>query len=229
MCKPKLNWRSRTRPSAARSPNSTCHEKKGLAAAERNNYKRAWFWRRVASLEPSSFKFIDETGSHLALTRLYGRAPTGERVTESVPRNYGQQTSIISAVGLSGPTATFTVEGAVDTVIFNVYLEQVLGPTIEVGDILILDNLSAHRASLIETVAAERGAQVMWLPPYSPDFSPIELMWSKIKTALRAAKARTRAELERALIAALKLVTADDCAGWFSHCGYQVASNCKPL
>ncbi|MCA1626904.1 MAG: IS630 family transposase [Acidobacteria bacterium] len=198
-------------------------------SAERNNYKRAWFWRRVALLDARRFKFIDEAGSNLALTRLFGRAPKGERVRESVPRNYGQQTSIISAVGLSGPTATFTVEGAVDTAIFNVYVEQVLGPTIEAGDILILDNLSAHRASSIETAAAERGAQVIWLPPYSPDFSPIELMWSKIKTVLRAAKARTREELEQALIAALKLVTADDCAGWFSHCGYQVASNCKSL
>jgi transposase len=198
-------------------------------SAERNNYKRAWFWRRVALLDARRFKFIDEAGSNLALTRLFGRAPKGERVRESVPRNYGQQTSIISAVGLAGPTATFTVEGAVDTAIFNVYVEHVLVPTIEVGDILILDNLSAHRASVIETVAAERGAQVIWLPPYSPDFSPIELMWSKIKTALRAAKARTREELEQALITALKLVTADDCAGWFSHCGYQVASNCKSL
>jgi transposase len=198
-------------------------------AAERNNYKRAWFWRRVALLDARRFKFIDEAGSNLALTRLFGRAPKGERVTESVPRNYGRQTSIISAIGLSGPTATFTVEGAVDTAIFNVYVEHVLGPSIEVGDILILDNLSAHRASCIETVAAERGAQVIWLPPYSPDFSPIEMMWSKIKSALRAAKARTREELEQALIAALKLVTADDCAGWFSHCGYQVTSNCKSL
>jgi len=132
-------------------------------------------------------------------------------------------------LGCLGRPPRSRLKAPLTEVIFNVYLEQVLGPTIEVGDILILDNLSAHRASLIETVAAERGAQVMWLPPYSPDFSPIELMWSKIKTALRAAKARTRAELERALIAALKLVTADDCAGWFSHCGYQVASNCKPL
>ncbi len=151
----------------------------------------------------------------------------GERVTESVPRNYGQQTSIISALGLAGPTATFTVEGAVDTEVFNIYVEQVLSPTIEAGDILILDNLGAHRASRIEAVAREHGAQVIWLSPYSPDFSPIELMWSKIKTYLRAAKARTRAELEQALLAALKLVTPNDCTGWFSHCGYHVASNCK--
>jgi len=118
----------------------------------------------VAALDARRFKFIDESGSNLALTRLYGRAPAGERVCEGVPRNYGQQTSIISAVSLAGPSATFTVEGAVDTAVFDAYLEQVLRPTIEAGDVLILDNLSAHRASRIEAVAAECGASVLWLP-----------------------------------------------------------------
>lgn len=113
-----------------------------------------------------------------------------------------------------------TVQGAVDTAVFNVYIECVLRPTIKTGDILVLDNLSAHRASRIEQVAAECGASVIWLPPYSPDFSPIELMWSKIKTYLRAARARTREELERALVTALTLVTTADCEGWFKHCGY---------
>jgi transposase len=178
-------------------------------------------WRRL--------RFIDESGSNLSFTRRYGRAPAGARVSERAPRNYGQQTSVISTVGLAGASATFTVEGAVDTAVFNVYVEQVLRPTIEAGDILVLDNLSAHRASSLEQVAAECGASVVWLPPYSPDFSPIELMWSKIKTYLRAAKARTREELERALTTALALVTPDDCEGWFSHCGYRVTSNCKPL
>ena len=206
-----------------------CRVKKSLIASERNNYKRAWFWRRLKELDVRRFRFIDEAGSNLSLTRRYARAPRGERITESVPRNYGQQTSIISAVGLSGAAATMTVEGAVDTTIFNVYVEQVLRPTIAVGDILILDNLSAHRASCSERMAAEQGATVVWLPPYSPDFSPIELMWSKIKAALRAAKARTREELERALVAALALVTPEDCEGWFKHCGYRVTSNCKPL
>jgi len=178
-------------------------------------------WRRL--------RFIDEAGSNLSLTRRYGRAPSGERVSERVPRNYGQQTSIISSVSLAGASATMTVAGAVDTAIFNVYVEQVLRPTIAAGDILVLDNLSAHRASAIEEVADECGASVLWLPPYSPDFSPIELMWSKIKAVLRAAKARTHEELEQALVTALKLVTAADCEGWFKHCGYQVTSNCKPL
>lgn len=137
-----------------------------------------------------------------------------------MPRNYGAQTSIISSVGLKGAAATMTIQGAVDTAVFDIYVERVLRPTIEAGDILILDNLSAHRASRIEEVTAECGASVLWLPPYSPDFSPIEMMWSKIKAALRAAKARTREELERALVAALALVTTADCEGWFNHCGY---------
>jgi transposase len=95
------------------------------------------------------------------------------------------------------------------------------------GDLLVLDNLSAHHASRIEEVAQECGDEVIWLSPYSPDFSPIEMMWSKIKTMMRAAKARTREELERAFKAALELVTESDCVGWFSHCGYQVTSNCN--
>ncbi len=161
------------------------------------------------------------------MTRLYGRAPRGQRAMESVPRNYGPQTSIISAISLSGAEATMTVEGAVDTDTFNAYVEQVLRPTIRRGDVLVLDNLSAHRASRIEVVAAECGAQVLWLAPYSPDFSPIELMWSKIKTAVRAAKARTAEELNDALVAALRLVTRADCLGWFSHCGYQVTPKRK--
>lgn len=172
-------------------------------------------------------RFLDEAGVNLAMTRRYGRAPKGERVIESVPRNYGAHTSVISTLGLSGPEAVWTVEGAVDTDVFNVYVEHVLGPTIRRGDILVLDNLRAHHASRIEEVAAECGAAVIWLSPYSPDFSPIELMWSKLKARMRAAKARTREELERALVSALELVTSADCQGWFKHCGYQVAPNCN--
>lgn len=156
------------------------------------------------------------------MTRRYGRAPRGTRATESVPRHYGPQTSVISAVSLDGAQATMTVEGAVDTSTFNASIEHVLRPTIRRGDVLVLDNLAAHRASRLELVAAACGAQVLWLAPYSPDFSPIELMWSKIKTKMRAAKARTAQELNDALVAALQQVTRADCLGWFSHCGYQV-------
>lgn len=160
------------------------------------------------------------------MTRLRGRAPRGQRVSESVPRNYGQQTSLIGTLSLSGVEAVMTLEGAVDTAAFDAYLVQVLRPTIESGDVLVLDNLTAHHASRIEEVAAKCGASVIWLSPYSPDFSPIEMMWSKIKTAMRSAKARTYEELERAFKAALSLITESDCLGWFSHCGYQVTPNC---
>jgi transposase len=120
-----------------------------------------------------------------------------------------------------------SIEGAVDTEVFDAYVERVLGPTIRAGDVIVLDNLTAHRSSCIEEVAAECGATVIWLSPYSLDFSPIEMMWSKIKAYMRSAKARTREELEQAFDAALKLITKADCSGWFAHCGYQVTSNCK--
>jgi transposase len=120
-----------------------------------------------------------------------------------------------------------SLEGAVDTEVFDAYVERVLGPTIRDGEVMVLDNLGAHRASRIEQVAADCGATVIWLSPYSPDFSAIEMMWSKIKAYMRAAKARTKEELEQAFDAALKLITEADCLGWFKHSGYHVTSNCK--
>ena len=169
-----------------------------MRAAERNNYKRGWFRRRARSLNERRFVFVDESGINTAITRRYGRAPRGERAYDSAPRNYGTHTSVIGAMGLRGLVAALTVEGAVDTEVFNAYAERVLGPRLRPGDVVVLDNLTAHRASRIEEVAESRGAQVLWLAPYSPDFSPIELMWSKIKARMRAAKARTREGLERA-------------------------------
>jgi hypothetical protein len=117
-------------------------------------------------------RFIDETGVNFCLTRRYGRAPRGKRITEAVPKNYREQRSVISAPGIDGVAAVFIVEGAVDTSAFDVYVERVLRPTMKAGDILVLDNLTAHHASQTEEVAAECEAQVHWLAPYSPDFSP---------------------------------------------------------
>ena len=158
------------------------------------------------------------------MTRRYGRAPRAERAYDNAPRNYGAQTSLISALGLRrGLLATMMVEGAVDTLCLDTYVERVLSPHLRRGDVVVLDNLGAHKASCLEQVAEQRGAQVLWLPPYSPDYSPIENCWSKIKTHLRAAKARTRDELEKALAKATALVTKADIQGWFKHCGYSVA------
>jgi transposase len=194
-----------------------------MRAAERNNYKRGWFRRRARALNKRRFVFVDESGVNTAMTRRYGRAPRGERAHDAAPRNYGSHTSVIGAMGLRGVVAALTVEGAVDAEVFNAYAEQVLGPRLRRGDVVVLDNLGAHRASRIEEVAEARGAQVLWLPPYSPDYSPIEQCWSKIKSYLRGAKARTREHLEEALAAALGLVTKSDIRGWFKHCGYSLA------
>jgi transposase len=179
-----------------------------MRAAERNNYKRGWFRRRARHLDKRRFIFVDETAVNTAMTRRYGRSPKGERAYDSAPRNYGSHTSVIGAMGLRGLVAALTVEGAVDTDCFNAYAERVLGPRLRPGDVVVLDNLTAHRASRIEEMAAVRGAQVLWLPPYSPDYSPIEQCWSKIKSYLRGA---------------LGLVTKADIRGWFKHCGYSLA------
>jgi transposase len=142
-----------------------------------------------------------------------------------VPKNYRQQQSISSSMGLDGVAAPFIIEGAVDTLAFDVYVERVLRPTMRKGDIFVLDNLSAHHARRIEEVAAAGEAQVLWLSPYSPDFWPLALVWSKIKSGLRKAKARTIEELGQALTKGLELITVNDCRCWFEQCGYSVASN----
>jgi len=196
-----------------------------VAARERNARKRAWHWRKIKDLTQSSLKFLDEAGATTILTRLYARALGGARTTEAVPRNYGESTSMIATLGVDGVAAPMLIEGSVDTEVFNAYCEEVLQPTLKPGDILVLDNLGAHRASRIEEIAASCSAQVLWLPPYSPDFSPIELMWSKVKAYLKKVKARTQAELEEAIAEALKTITLSDCQNWFRHCGYQVTPN----
>ena len=195
-----------------------------MTASERNPYKRGWFWRRARGMNHRRFIFLDESAVNTAMTPTHGRAPVGERVHDSAPRNYGEQTSIVGALSFGrGLIAVMTLTGAVDTLAFDAYLSRVLGPRLRKGDVVVLDNLNVHKASRVEEVAAERGARVLWLAPYSPDFSPIEQCWSKIKTALRAAKARTREELEKALAQAIKLITRVDIRGWFKHCGYSLA------
>ncbi len=179
----------------------------------------------MAGLNHRRLVFLDESAVNTAMTPTHGRAPRGERVVDSVPRSYGEQTSIVGALSFGrGLIAVMTLTGAVDTLAFDAYLLRVLAPRLRKGDVVVLDNLNVHKASQVEEVAAARGARVVWLAPYSPDYSPIEQCWSKIKTALRTAKARTRDELERALASAIELITKSDIRGWFKHCGYRVAS-----
>jgi transposase len=167
-------------------------------------------------------KFIDESGINLALTRLYGRAPRGERAVGSVPQNYGANVTLIGALSPRGLEAPMTVEGATDGEVFSAYVQHVLAPTLKKGDIVVMDNLRAHKVSGIKEAIEGRGAQLRYLPPYSPDLSPIEQCWSKLKAALRARGARTRRALDRALKQALTTITKADASAWFSHCGYKV-------
>ncbi len=154
------------------------------------------------------------------MTRLYGRAPKGERVIGAVPQNYGANVTMLAALGRRGVEAVMTIEGATDAEVFRVYVQQVLRPTLRPGDIVIMDNLRAHKAAGLRQAIEQTGARLPYLPPYSPDLSPIERCWSKLKTALRAAQARTREALERAIAEALATITVSDAHSWFHHCGY---------
>lgn len=174
----------------------------------------------VTALPVARLKFIDECGINLAMTRRFGRAPRGERVTDTVPQNYGPNVTVIGALSCQGIAAVMTIEGATDAAVFRAYVEQVLVPTLQPEDIVVLDNLSAHKVAGVREAIEAAGARVLYLPPYSPDWSPIEPCWSKLKTCLRAAKARTRDALDAALRAALDVVTVADARGWFKHCGY---------
>jgi transposase len=180
-------------------------------------------WReRATEFFIRRLKFIDESGSNLALTRLFGRAAPGVRVAEGVPQNYGENVTLLAAIGLSGISAPMTVNGAVDGEVFLTYVREVLCPTLSEGDIVVMDNLGAHRVAGIKEAIEAKGARLEYLPPYSPDLNPIEKCWSKIKTFLRKAKARTREALEAALQEALLQITEADARAWFAHCGYPV-------
>lgn len=156
------------------------------------------------------------------MVRLYGRAPRGQRVYDCAPHGHWHTTTMIGSVRLDGSTACMTLEGAMDAEAFLCYVRSVLVPTLVPGDIVVMDNLRAHKSvaalSLIESV----GARVEFLPAYSPDLNPIEQMWSKVKALLRGFAARTFEQLLDAIAVALQCVTSQDAAGWFSHCGYNI-------
>jgi transposase len=193
-------------------------------ARERDEAKRAAFRIQVAPLASERLLFVDAASTNTALTRRYAWAPRGERAYGRVPRNHGQNLSVIGALGIGGMVATLSVEGAVDTESFAVFVTEVLTPALRPGAIVLLDNLQGHRASDIEQAGSSAGGEVIFLPSYSPDFSPLDPCWSKIKTFLRGCAARTRALLDTALTKALRALHPEDIRGWFQHCGYEVAS-----
>lgn len=167
-------------------------------------------------------KWLDETGSQLNLTREYGRALPGERVVEGVPSAYGSNYTLLGVLGLDGFSAPWVLEGALNGDLFKLYISEVLAPTLRPGDILLMDNLPTHKVAGIAALIEARGARLEYLPPYSPDYNPIERCWSKIKTYLRQAKARTYRALIQAIKEALETISESDIHAWFEFCGYPV-------
>jgi transposase len=205
----------------------SCHQalglvtkKKTLGATERNEQERARWREQVTELDAKLLVVLDECGSNIALTPLYARAPKGHRARGSVPRNRGKNTTLLASLSLEGIGASMIIEGAVNATAFEAYLEQILVPSLHPGQIVVMDNLSVHKGARVRQLIEDKGCQVLFLPAYSPDLSPIEETFSKIKAFLRRVGARTREALEEAICQALLTVTTQDAQGWFRHCGY---------
>jgi len=183
---------------------------------------RQAFVQAVQAHDVRRFHFVDETSTNLTYCRRYGRAPGGQRVNQAVPLHAGPNVTLIAALTPAGLGAAMTVSGAVNGDVFAAYLDRVLGPSLRQGDVVVLDNLPAHKVEGLAAMVEKRGACLLYLPPYSPDFNPIELAFSKLKTTLRQLQARTREALEDALKTALDCISQLDAQNWFAHCGYHV-------
>lgn len=165
---------------------------------------------------------MDESGFHTSMTRLRARAPRGKRAYGKVPRNRGKNQTLIASVNLEGGLGeALAIEGSTDAELFEAYVEGFLAPTLEAGQVVVLDGLGAHRTERVRELIESRGADLLFLPSYSPDLNPIEEAFSKIKNIVRKAAARTCEALNKAIAEAMSAVTLEDVAGWFSNCGYE--------
>jgi transposase len=196
-------------------------QKKSQIASERDEQARA-LWRWLASrFDARRLVFVDESGFNTSMRRLRARAPRGQRAYGRVPRNRGKNTTLIAAITLQGGMGeSMTLEGATDALAFEAYVEHVLAPSLCEGQVVVLDKLVAHRTDKVKDLIEERGADLVFLPSYSPDMNPIEEAFSKIKQLVRKAGARVREALVEAIGRALTAVTIEDAAGWFAHAGY---------
>jgi len=208
------------RPCAGRSGGSACLVKKGLEAAERDEEARAEFRREAEAIARRRLVFTDETGFHLAMTRHFGRAPRGRRVRQRVPRKRGTNVTPIGAPAPRGRVAALSFSGAVDREAFDAFVTEWQVPRLRRADVVLLDNLRGHHAGDVVAAVRSARARVLWLPSHSPDFSPLENCWSKVKTVVRGKEPRTAPDLDAAMTDALNSVTAADVDGWFRYCGY---------
>jgi transposase len=177
--------------------------------------------RVAAVVEPERLIFVDECGTHTSLAPIYGYAPRGERLHLSAPRSRGKNTTLLSSMTIEGMGPSLTIEGATTSRVFETYVEKVLVPSLEPGQIVVMDNLSAHRPKRIRELIEQQGCELLYLPAYSPDYNPIEEAFAKIKNLLRKAATRSKEALVEAIGAALCAVTAADAGGFFEHAGYR--------
>ncbi len=195
-------------------------KKKTLGATERKEAARSAWREQMSGVDANQLVIVDETGSNIGLTPLYAWAAKGERASGRVPRNSGKKTTLLASLSLQGMGAAMILEGATESIAFELSIEQVLAPSLQPGQIVVMDNLSSHTSSKVRQAIQARGCQLLFLPAYSPDLSPIEEAFSKLKAFLRRVGARTREDLFEAISQALELITPQDALGWFTHCGY---------
>ena len=186
---------------------------------------RVQYWHEIGEVKLENLVFVDETGSNLAMTRRYARSLRGSRAYSDAPYQRGNNLTLIGAMALRGLVGEMTLPGAADALAFKTYVKQVLVPNLWAGACVVMDNLPAHKVAGIRESIEAVGATVVYLSPYSPDFSPIENCWSKVKEFLRARAARTYTELDQAITDALAAVTTKDIIGWFTHCCCYTLSN----
>ena len=168
--------------------------------------------------------FVDECGTHISLSPLYGGAPKGQRAHLKVPRNWSTNITLLASITREGVGPSLAVEGSTTREVFETYLEHVLAPALKPGQLVVMDNLSSHKGGRVRDLIEGRGYELLYLPPYSPDLNPIEQAFSKVKGILRRAETRTREALIEAMGRALSAITADDSRGFFAHCGYPAMS-----
>jgi transposase len=198
----------------------TVREKKTIAAAERDEGARQEWREQAETLPARRVTGLDESGTQLDMFNRYARAARGERAYALGRRNTGKNMTLLAGITLAGMTAPFVVEGAVTTAVMEAYIQHVLLPTLRGGDIVILDNLSVHHAARVTQLLTAQGCRVLFLPAYSPDFSPIENAFSKIKDRLRRLRAQTVDALLEAIVQALDAITPEDAIGYFTHAGF---------
>ncbi len=199
-------------------------KKKTFHASERDTpevqQERKDFQEDKPNLSVPKLIFVDESGINTGMARTYGRAPIGQRVEGAKPRNTGANISLVGALKLSGVAAIMMLTGAIDGAAFKTFVEDLLVPTLQSGDLVLMDNSTTHKGKEIAQAIQATGAELKYLPRYSPDFSPLENCWSKLKELLRGMAARTLETLEEGVKNALNQITEEDVKGWFEHCGY---------